>query len=424
MKISQNMGDFNEIVNLINQGKNIFVTGNAGTGKSFLLNKLKQKYKKKLELTSTTGLAAVNIKGVTIHSWCGVGICKKTIQNCVNDILEKKTLANKIKKCSLLAIDEISMLKGYAFTYIDQVLRIIREEDKPFGGIQVLLFGDFFQLPPVEQNGSEKDFCFETSTWKDLDLATVKLKKIYRQTDSSFIKALNDIREGCVNKEDIDLLKSREINYDTTNSSILHIFPRNDEANNYNLEKFNSLNSETFSYKANIGVYRGKNFIQNELSEKELKILDIFQKNCKVSNIINLKKGCRVMLLINLDFEKGLINGSCGEVVGLDEEGIVVRFDNGVEKDIEKNEFEYYYNDVKVASIIQYPLRLAYAITIHKSQGMTLDNVIVDCNKIFEEGQTYVALSRVRSIDGLYLKGFNENKIKVNDKVVEFYKSF
>lgn len=418
---NEDLKDFNEIVKLINQGKNIFVTGNAGTGKSYLLNKLKQKYKKKLELTSTTGLAAVNIKGVTIHSWGGVGICQKTIEKCVRDILGKKSLVGKIRKCKLLAIDEISMLKGSTFSYIDEVLRIVRDEDAPFGGIQLLLFGDFFQLPPVEQDYNEKDFCFETQVWKDLDLSIVKLEKIYRQSDTEFIKALNDIREGCVDKEDINLLKSREITYDTTNSSILHIFSRNHEADSYNIEKFNSLNSKVYSYKADMGVYRGKKYIKDNLNDREQMTLEIFQKNCKASNLIEFKKGCRVMLLINLDFEKGLINGSCGEVIGLDEKGITVRFDNGVEKDIEKNEFEYFYNDEKVASITQYPLKLAYAITIHKSQGMTLENVVVDCNIIFEEGQTYVALSRVKSLKGLYLKGFTEDKIKVNQKVVDFY---
>lgn len=418
----EDLKDFNKIIKLINQGKNIFVTGNAGTGKSFLLNKLKEKFKKKLELTSTTGLAAVNIKGSTIHSWCGVGICKKPIQNCVDDILKRRTLVNKIRKCNLLAIDEISMLNGYSFNYIDQVLRMVRKENIPFGGIQVLLFGDFFQLPPVELNNNEKDFCFETQTWKDLNLKTVKLEKIYRQTDKSFIKVLNDIREGKISKKDIDLLKSREIDYDETDSSILHIFSRNDEANNYNMKKFNSINSEIHTFKATLGVYRGSDFITTNLTKQEEMSLNIFQKNCKVNDIVSFKQGCRVMLLINLDFEKGLMNGSCGEIMSFNENSISVKFDNGIEKNIEKYEFEYYYNDTKIASMTQFPLKLAYAITIHKSQGMTLENVAVDCNKIFEEGQTYVALSRVKSLNGLYLKGFSEDKIKVNKKVIEFYR--
>lgn len=422
-KSGEDLEDYNKIVKLINQGENIFVTGNAGTGKSFLLNKLKEKYKKKLELTSTTGLAAVNIKGTTIHSWTGVGICQKSLQKCVDDILDKKTLVKKIKNCKLLAIDEISMLKGDAFTYIDRVLRAVREDEKPFGGIQLLLFGDFYQLPPVEEGRIGKDFCFATETWQELNLQTVKLEKIYRQSEASFIKALNDIREGLVDEDDFKLLKSREIDYDLTASSMLHIFSRNDEADNYNKRKFDSLESKTYKYKAKTGVYRGKNLIEDNFTERESMIIDIFSKNCKASAELLLKKGCRVMLIINFDFERGLINGSCGEVTALDENSITVKFDNGITENIKVHKFEYYYKDVLTATIKQFPLKLAYAISIHKSQGMTLENVVVDCNRIFEQGQTYVALSRVKKLQGLYLKGFSLDKIKVNPEVVEFYKN-
>ena len=422
-KSYENLEDYNKIIKLINQGKNIFVTGNAGTGKSFILNKLKKKYKKRLELTSTTGLAAVNIKGVTIHSWAGVGICKKSLEKCVKDILGKKSLVNKIRKCKLLAIDEISMLKGDTFTYIDQVLRMVREDDSPFGGIQLLLFGDFYQLPPVETGGIDKNFCFETNSWKELNLVTIKLEKIYRQSEASFIKALNNIRQNKIDEEDFKLLKSREIDYATIESSMLHIFSRNDEANNYNKQKFDAIDSKVYTYKANIGIYRGEKYIEKDLTDRELMIVDVFQKNCKAFTELFLKKGCRVMLMINLDFEKGLINGSCGEIINLDDTSITVKFDNGIVEDVKVHKFEYYYNDILTASMTQFPLRLAYAITIHKSQGMTLENVVVDCNKIFEEGQTYVALSRVKNLNGLYLRGFSLDKIKVNSKVVEFYKN-
>ena len=412
---------YEKIVNYIDEGKNVFVTGNAGTGKSYLLNKLKNKYGDKLELTSTTGLAAVNIKGVTIHSWAGVGICNKEISKCVKSILVKRPLSSKIRKCEMLAIDEISMMKGDAFTYIDCVLRQVRGNSEPFGGIQLLLFGDFFQLPPVEDNNEGKDFCFETETWKELNLQPVILDTIYRQTDKDFIKALNDIRVDKVDPDDIDLLKSREIDYDTSETPMLHIFSRNDEADNYNKRRFDSIDSKTYTYDAISGVYRGRRFVEVGLTDKEHLTMEIFKKNCRASETLKLKVGCRVMLLVNLDFERGLINGACGEVVSLSDDYIIVRFDNGVSEVIEQHKFESYYNDVLQASITQYPLKLAYAITIHKSQGMTLDNVVVDCNRIFEEGQTYVALSRVRSLDGLYLKGFTPDKIKVNEKVVGFY---
>ena len=342
---------------------------------------------------------------------------------CVKDILGKRSLVNKIRQCKLLAIDEISMLKGDTFTYIDQVLRMVRDDDSPFGGIQLLLFGDFYQLPPVEAGGIDKNFCFETNSWQELNLVTIKLEKIYRQSEASFIKALNNIRENKIDEDDFKLLKSREIDYDTTESSMLHIFSRNDEANNYNKQKFDAIDSKVYTYKANTGVYRGEKYIEKEFTDRELMIIDIFQKSCKALTELFLKKGCRVMLMINLDFEKGLINGSRGEVVDLDDNSITVKFDNGIVENVKAHKFEYYYNDILTASMTQFPLRLAYAITIHKSQGMTLENVVVDCNKIFEEGQTYVALSRVKNLDGLYLRGFSLDKIKVNSKVVEFYKN-
>ena len=204
---------------------------------------------------------------------------------------------------------------------------------------------------------------------------------------------------------------------------MLHIFSRNDEANNYNKQKFDSIDSKIYTYKANTGVYRGGKYIENNFTDRELMIIDVFQKNCKALTELSLKKGCRVMLIINLDFEKGLINGSCGEIIALDDTSITVEFDNGIIEEIKVHKFEYYYKDVLTASMTQFPLKLAYAITIHKSQGMTLENVVVDCNKIFEEGQTYVAVSRVKKLNGLYLRGFSLDKIKVNPKVVEFYKN-
>lgn len=416
----ENNEDFNKIVKYIQDGQNVFITGNAGSGKSYLLNKLKRKYKK-LELTSTTGLAAINIKGVTIHSWAGVGICKKNIMWCYRDIMQKTNQVKRIKKCKLLAIDEISMLKGENFVYIDNILRLIKEVDKPFGGIQLLLFGDFFQLPPVEEEGSTKDFCFETKTWKELNLKVVQLKNIYRQNEPDFIRALNNIRVNRLRNEDIELLKTREVPFDDEDSQILHIFSKNSEADNYNRKKFSLLDAKTIQYKADFGVYRSESLIRANFTDRELMTLEIFKKNCRAVENLYLKDGCRVMLLVNLDFDRGLINGACGNVISQNSDSINVLFDNNHEASITPHRFEYYYKDKLAAIMLQYPLRLAYAITIHKSQGMTLDNVFVDCDKIFEQGQAYVALSRVRTLNGLHLKGFLPEKIKINPKVANFY---
>ncbi len=421
--------DLNKIINLINQGENLFITGYAGTGKSYILNKLKKKFQ--IDVTSTTGLAAVNVQGQTIHSWAGVGICNKSVKDVVEKILQRTKLKKQITECKILAIDEISMLDARTFDYIDEVLRNLRNGSKPFGGIQVLLFGDFFQLPPVEK---ESGFCFNSKTWQALNLKTIFLEKIYRQNDEKFIKSLNNLRLNRLTQDDTRLFYDREVNYNTYESDILHIFSTNKEADNYNVFKFNSVQKPLHVFNSTDKIHRkrviitvDKNNPDERLTQFDIKTLDAFDKSCKASSALELKEGCRVMLLKNLNFNKGLINGACGTVIELkkseDEEFILVKFDNEVEEIIQKHTFEAYRDGEVVVSREQYPLRLAYGITIHKSQGMTLEKLIVDCNRIFECGQIYVALSRIKSIDGLYLKSFNPKKVWANEEVLNFYQS-
>lgn len=421
--------NLNKITELINKGENLFITGYAGTGKSYILNKLKKKFQ--IDVTSTTGLAAVNVQGQTIHSWAGVGICNKPIRDVVEKILQRSKLKKQITECKILAIDEISMLDARTFDYIDEVLRHLRDGSKPFGGIQVLLFGDFFQLPPVEK---ESGFCFNSNTWQALNLKTVFLEKIYRQNDEKFIKSLNNLRLNQLTEEDARLFYDREVNYDTYESDILHIFSTNREADNYNKFKFNSVKKQLHIFNSADRIHRkrtiidvNKNNPDERLTKFDLMTVEMFDKSCKAPCALGLKEGCRVMLLKNLNFNKGLINGACGTVIKIEksqeDENILVQFDNGVEETIAKHTFEAYRDGEVVVSREQYPLRLAYGITIHKSQGMTLDKLIVDCNKIFECGQVYVALSRIKSLDGLYLKSFNPKKVWANEEVVHFYNS-
>lgn len=421
--------NLNKITELINQGENLFITGYAGTGKSYILNKLKKKFQ--IDVTSTTGLAAVNVQGQTIHSWAGVGICNRPVKDVVEKILQKTKLKKQIAECKILAIDEISMLDARTFDYIDEVLRNLRDESKSFGGIQVLLFGDFFQLPPVEK---ESGFCFNSKAWQALDLKTIFLEKIYRQSDEKFIKSLNNLRLNQLTQEDIRLFYDREVNYNTYESDILHIFSTNKEADNYNTFKFNSVQKPLYVFNSADKIHRkrtiidvDKNNLDDRLTKFDLMTLDMFDKSCKAPSALELKEGCKVMLLKNLNFNKGLINGACGTVLELkkdeNEEYILVQFDNGVEEVIAKQTFEAYRDGDVVVSREQYPLRLAYGITIHKSQGMTLEKLIVDCNRIFECGQVYVALSRIETLDGLYLKSFNPKKVWANEEVLNFYKS-
>lgn len=416
----------NKIIAIINKGENVFITGYAGTGKSYILNKLKKRFK--IDVTSTTGLAAVNIQGQTIHSWAGVGICNKPVNVVAENILKRSKLKKQILNCNILAIDEISMLDAQAFDYIDSVLRMARDNEEPFGGIQVLLFGDFFQLPPVEK--TEKGFCFSSNAWRELNLKTVFLEKIYRQTDTKFIRSLNNIRMNDITEEDIKLFQTREAKNNTYNSDILHIFSTNKEADTYNSLKFNKVQNPIHTFISEDKMHRKKEIItvdkenpQKALSKFDLMTLEMFDKYCKAPQVLELKEGCKVMLLKNHNFAKGLINGSCGVVLKIEEDAVTVKFDNGIEELIPKNTFEYYREGELVCSRDQYPLRLAYGITIHKSQGMTLDKLVVDCNRIFECGQAYVALSRIKTLDGLYLRSFNPSKVVVNEEVINFYDS-
>ncbi|MCR5266219.1 MAG: AAA family ATPase [Cyanobacteria bacterium RUI128] len=397
-----------KIIKLIRNEKNIFITGHAGTGKSYILDKLKNLIPK-LVVTSTTGIAAVNVGGQTIHSWTGIGICNKPVSVVVENILSNYSQHSQIKNCKLLAVDEISMLNINTFEYINEVLKQVRDNNKPFGGIQVIFIGDFFQLPPVENRTEEepkKKYCFESELWEQMNFHPVVLTKNYRQNEQNLIRALSHIRTNKLTKKDIELLKSREVEDSNDLSDMLHIFSTNEEVRRYNQQRFSLLNGKLHFVEAIDTLYANTNVLNF----------------CKAEEYIYLKVGARVMLLVNLNFEKGLINGSCGTVTEVNTDDIVIKFDNGVCESIQRFEFEFYKNDKLIASRKQFPLQLAYAITTHKSQGMTLDKLFVDFSRFFENGQTYVALSRIKTLDGLHISNFNPHKIKVDDKIVEFYK--
>jgi len=410
------------IIRLIENKHNVFITGHAGTGKSYILEKLKSRFRK-MVVTSTTGIAAVNVKGQTLHSWAGVGICKVPVDITIQHILSSRSeVVKRIKKTSLLAIDEISMLKKDTLEYVDKVLKAIKDSDKPFGGIQVVFIGDFFQLPPVEDEYKNDElYCFESELWEKFNFKNVVLTENYRQHEEDFITALANMRKNCLTTQDVELLKSRIIFDADSYKNVLHIFSTNKETDLYNEINFNSLQTPIYEFAARDGVMKGEKFEYETLTEKDVKILDILDKNCKVNKHIKLRQGCRVMLVMNLSFNEGLINGSCGTVDKINDNSIIVRFDNGSIKKINRESFEYYYNNKLMAKRLQFPLRLAYAITIHKSQGMTLDKLFVDCKRIFENGQAYVALSRVKELSGLYLCNFSEELVYTDPKVASFY---
>lgn len=413
-----------QIQKAIDERKNIFITGGAGTGKSYILKELKNIYGQRLHITSTTGISAINIGGQTIHSWSGIGVAEVSIKKTVEQICSNPVLLNKLLSCDKLAIDEISMLDDYTFDYLNIVLKRVRSIDKPFGGIQVLLIGDFFQLPPVTYN-KQSNFCFNSNTWRELKLVPFFLQKSKRQTEKSFIKLLNNIRIGKM--LDLKMLYNRSIQDEKNISSkVLRIFGTNTEADLYNQKCFECVEEESFEYEA----YDEFNFYDSEEEHiyfkdsnvsKDILIYRKLNNLARVPQCLKLKVGCRVMLLKNLDFETKLVNGSCGTVVHLANDIVAVLFDNGEVLSLNKEVFEYTLNNTVKVKRTQYPLRLAYGITIHKSQGMTFDKLIVDFNKIFDYGQAYVALSRTRTLDGLHIINFDPKKIFTNQSVKMFY---
>lgn len=433
------------VMELLSQKRNIFITGGAGTGKSYMLQQLKEHYGYKLHLTSTTGISAININGQTIHAWSGIGIEKdpKAIWKVLNRIITNPILKKQILNCQMLAIDEISMLHRETLEFLDMVLQKIRRNSEPMGGIQIIFIGDFFQLPPVVKNKNldTNDFCFSSSTWKKLNFATVLLKDVKRQSEIKYINVLNHIREGVVNDGDWDIILDRYNNMpiDISNDKTkLHLYATNKEADGFNEMCFELINSPATIYKSEdkIDFYDADNkLIYTEKNKEKFDTFEkVFEDDFRVLQDLKLKKGCRVMLLKNLDIKSGLANGSCGTVTEIGENVVVVKFDNGRQSPIPRMEFETFrFKNISVGNpkeesykqrVVrkQIPLRLAYGITIHKSQGMTFDELVVHLNKIFAEGQCYVALSRTTSLAGLNPVGFDPSKIAVNQDVINFYR--
>lgn len=435
----RNLG-LEQIIAAISKGQNVFITGGAGTGKSYNLAKLKELYGDHLHLTSTTGISAININGQTIHSWSGIGIADRPIDQVVRSIRKNTPLYQQIILCKMLAIDEISMLHSRIMDYINDVLKAVRENTEPFGGIQIILVGDFFQLPPISDSGQElkaKDFCFNSRAWNELNPYIVELKEVKRQNDPDYIELLNNIRQGNISVSDLRFLWERENSLDKniySDRTKLHLFSTNKEADSYNSQCLQELDDRIYKFLASERIDWCNSANEVLLSEEIGNQSDIndLDKGCRAPKVLKLKIGCRVMLLKNINVKANLANGSCGEVVSIQEDAIEVHFDCGKNVCIYQEEFElikaqgHKATGASIKKIVrkQYPLRLAYGITIHKSQGMTFDELVVHCDKIFADGQAYVALSRTKSLQGLYPLCFDPNKVTINSAVADFYNSF
>ena len=399
---------------ILKSGKNIFLTGSAGTGKTFVLNQYIQYLKERkipVSITASTGIAATHIEGTTIHAWSGIGIKDSLSARNLNDLKEKKYLRKNIDKSKVLIIDEISMLHRKQLNLVNEVLQYFRETDDAFGGIQLILCGDFFQLPPIgNYKESNRDkFSFMSQAWLDADLTVCYLTDQYRHTDNELNIILNEIRSGNVSENSIKTLSTN--NKELEEEETTKLYTHNLDVDRINTEHLQSVKGSKKIFKAEI--------------KGNLKLAETVKKSIMAPEILVLKIGARVMFVKN-NHEKGYLNGSLGTVLRYNEDGLpVIRLLNGYEITAETEDWRIEDESGKLlVSYQQIPLRLAWAITVHKSQGMTLDHAEMDLSRTFEKGQGYVALSRIKSLSGLQLTGFNDITLEVDKLALKVDKRF
>ena len=423
-------------------GDNIFITGPGGSGKTALIKRIYVdaiRKCKNIHVCALTGCAAVllNCKAKTLHSWAGIGLGNGTIESIVTKITKNKFARELWKSTDILVVDEVSMLSLKLFHLLNRIGQAMRKNSRPFGGIQLLFSGDFYQLPPVgdDDEPETQQFCFESADWYNVFPREnhVKLVKIFRQTDDVYSNILNQIREGKIKRSVNDLLM-KYVGRPPDPALIVEptkLFPTRNKVENINRQKMGSLSGETKEYKIkyikDLEMTKAERLIRREFNDKDIQVeLEFLAGNLICDKEMQLKVGSQVMSIVNIQSDAGIeiCNGSQGIITGFCELTSYprVKFNNGIERVMVPN--VWVSDKIPGIGISQVPLILAWALTIHKSQGATMDVAEIDVgNGIFACGQTYVALSRVKSLDGLYLTCFDARRIQVNARVREFYDS-
>ncbi|MBI3379632.1 AAA family ATPase [Candidatus Gottesmanbacteria bacterium] len=392
-----------EALEIMKMGHNVFLTGEPGTGKTYVLTKYIEFLQKKdvpLGITASTGIAATHIDGVTIDSWSGLGIRDDISPSDIENLKQKYHLRQRLQKTKVLIIDEISMISGKRLDMINKILKSMRNNDNAFGGMQVILSGDLFQLPPVTKNRNDIDFIFTSKAWQELDLRICYLTVPFRQKDKKLLDVLSAIRENKVDANVVDILKNTLTQPFEKRIIPAKLYTHNIDVDGINNQELDKLSDES------------REFYMQVLGEE--KLAEALKRTCLAPEILRLKKNAVVMFVRN-NYEQGYVNGTMGKVMGFNHNGDpVIELYSGKKVTVVPTHWTIMDRDKIIAQLTQLPLRLAWAITVHKSQGMTLDAAELDLSKSFLLGMGYVALSRVRSLSGLRLLGFNDMALRVN----------
>ena len=385
-------------------GESVLLTGPAGAGKTFVLNqfiKIAKSEGKHVSVTATTGLAATHLGGTTLHSWSGIGIADELQGGFVDHMAKGRK--EIIEKTDVLIIDEISMLHDYRLDMVDTVCRLVRGKDEPFGGIQLIMSGDFFQLPPINRGDSRAGgFVVNSKVWQLLDPTICYLEEQHRQDDEVLLDILNSLRAGELRRHHAEKLLER-VNVKPADDELLtELHTVNVDVDTINNKKLDELIGDEISYTQTTTGSEG--YVEN------------LQRSVLAPATLRIKKGALVMAVKNSP-ERRYVNGSLGTVINFETgtEYPVVEFKSGKIVTMAPDTWELRDGDKKRASISQIPLRLAWAITVHKSQGMTLDAARIDLRKAFVEGMGYVALSRVKNLRNLYLTGINQMALQISE---------
>jgi hypothetical protein len=415
-----------QALNILKTGANVFLTGEPGAGKTHTINSFVNYLRAcgvEPAITASTGIAATHIGGTTIHSWSGVGIKTKLDKYDLDKIASSEYISKRVRRTKVLIIDEISMLSANMLDMLDMVCRAVRQSDEAFGGMQIILVGDFFQLPPIVKRdfgkekqtllvpqvgamGTMRNFAYEGSAWERVRPVVCYLSEQHRQDDDDFLSVLSGIRANKVEDAHRSHIAARHIRANKPPENITKLFSHNVNVDMVNNAELAKLKQEVKSFQMS--------------ASGNAKVVETLKKGCLSPENLELKVGAVVMCTKNNPKER-FVNGTLGTVIGYEEfSGYpIIRTSNGRNIVIPPMDWTVEENGKIRAQITQIPLRLAWAITVHKSQGMSLDAAVMDLSQVFEFGQGYVALSRVRRLSGLYLLGINEHALKVHPEILE-----